>query len=224
MKKIKKILPVLLGVMVLMFGTLTVSAAENDSERVYWESVLDSSFGRQLKSYIQESYSDYKYIAVRTENNHKYGVVYLSDCPFYEFKKVDETYYSISCYNRDNVNCRYVTLNYSTPDFEKWSFSPDTGSSKMTQINISLMGGNHLSDRVLSNYELVKYGSEDAYISTSTGYTSFFPQPPVAQAATALPPVVRNQTKIILITAVACLALLAISLVLLKKLPRFLNR
>ena len=95
-----------------MFGTLTVSAAENDSERVYWESVLDSSFGRQVKTYIQKNYSDYKYIAVRTENNHKYGIVYLSDCPFYEFKKLDDAYYSVSCYNKENVNCRYVVLNY----------------------------------------------------------------------------------------------------------------
>ena len=224
MKKIKKILPVLLGVMVLVFGTLTVSASENDSERVYWESVLDSSFGRQLKTYIQKNYSDYKYIAVRTENNHKYGNVYLSDCPFYEFKKRDDGYYSISCYNRENVNCRYVILNYASLDFENWSFTPDIGSSKVTQINLSLMSGNHSSDRVLSNYKLVEYGSEDAYIPTSTGYTSFFPQPPVAQVATALPPVVRNQTRVILITAIACLALLTILLVLPKKLPRFLNR
>ena len=31
MKKIKKIFPLLLGIMVLMFGTLTVSAAESDT-------------------------------------------------------------------------------------------------------------------------------------------------------------------------------------------------
>ena len=52
----------------------------------------------------------------------------------------------------------------------------------------------------------------------------FFPSLPVALKAVGLPEVIQGQTKVILITAVACLALLVISLVLPKKLPRFLNR
>lgn len=227
MKKIKKILPVLLGVMVLMFGTLTVSAATADTEREYWESLLDSSFGKGVMSYIDGNYSGYKYVAILTENGQKYGRVFLSDCPFYEYQAVDvngKLYSRVACYNKNNIDCNYVVINYSTPNFSTWSFTGNKYSSKQSTIVLQSQSGERPSDKMLSNYAFVKYDSENNYIPTSTGYDSFFPRLPVTAVAEALPETVTNQTRVILTTAIACLALLTILFLLPKKLPLFLNR
>lgn len=72
-----------------------------------------------------------------------------------------------------------------------------------------------------ANYDVKYIGTEDVYFKSKA---DFFPSLPVAVRAVGLPEVVQKQTKVILITAIACLASLIILLVLPKKLPRFLNR
>lgn len=226
MKRIKKILPVLLGVMVLMFGTLTVSAASHDAtDRVYWERVLSDRCASGAFDFIKENgLTDYKYIMVMAYAD-KVNAVYLSDCPFYKYQTVDgsSSKWVVASYNPENIDCRYVSLSCTDTSVGAWKMNYKL-TAKTTRVDLFEGHGDYSAYNTLSNYKFVEYGSEDAYISASTGYTSFFPQPPVAQVATALPPVVQNQTKIILTIAIACLALLIILLVLPKKLPRFLNR
>lgn len=228
MKRIKKILPVLLGVMVLMFGTLTVSAASHDAtDRVYWERVLSDRCASGAFDFIKENgLTDYKYIMVMAYSD-KASSIYLSDCPFYKYQTVKQTNgaepWIVASYNADNIDCRWVSLVCTDTSSGKWKVQNKL-TSKTTSVQMQVAHGDYSRWETLSNYKFVEYGSEDAYIPASIGYTSFFPQPPVAQVATALPPVVQNQTKIILTIAIACLALLIILLVLPKKLPRFLNR
>ena len=175
-KLLKRIAPLLLALVLVLGSCLSVSAADNDRE--FWEYVLDSPFGRQLKSYIQNNFPDYKYIAVVTNGSNLYGSVYLSDCPFYDIYITDNHWNTIASYNNQNIECRYVVLSNSTPNFQDWSFDVSNQySRKTTNVLIS-----QYSDKsyvhMLSNYSLVKYGNESDYSCISSGYDSFFPAPP----------------------------------------------
>lgn len=203
MKKIKKILPLLLGVMVLMFGTLTVCASNVTQSDIDAVNAFESFIHTNK---LTESTYNCK-LFVRTSDDAIYYI--LSDNPL-EIKNVGAAGVS-SWYAKVDTNWKYlryvdgkVTLT-TTGVWKADSSGSSTGSIRLC----------------VGTYDVYYHGNSTPMYNSDT---SFFPVPPVAQVATALPPVVQNQTRVILITAVACLALLVILLVLPKKLPRFLNR
>lgn len=189
MKKIKKILPVLLGVMVLMFGALTVCAAESNPS------------------------IDYSLVA----SSHKPSSEYTYCFATYTADKVYFYYTTYPCYY--NSNNQFIC-------------NDNSGKSLSYVIGIyTVKTGAYTS----SSYTAYGSGSVGATGSFAwTDYTIyndnerteavFTPPAPLVALAGVLPVEVQKRTKVILITAIACLALLIISLVLPKKLPRFLNR
>lgn len=210
MKKIKKILPLLLGVMVLMFGTLTVSAAESDTVSENAKKVYSAGVAK-IESDKWE-YMGFKYFLLTYSSNFDYYKMFVSDVPL--------RYVAGSLRTSGNG----ASYNYFAVDY-------DVNKDKMTYAGIS-GGTNTIADKAIINfgdsfnslYANYDVYSSDSVISIHADKTGFFPVPPVAQVAVALPPVVQNQAKVILTIAIACLALLIILLVLPKKLPRFLNR
>ncbi len=210
MKKIKKILPVLLGVMVLMFGSLTVSAAETNTVTENAKKVYSAGVAN-IESNKWENMG-FKYFLLTYSSNFDYFRMIVSDVPL-----------------------RYVAGSLRTSghgaSFNYFTVEYDVSKDKMSCAGIS-GGTNAIADKAIltfgdsfnslyANYDVY---SSDSVINISADKTGFFPTPPVAQVAVALPPVVQKQTKVILTIAIACLALLIILLVLPKKLPRFLNR
>lgn len=210
MKKIKKIFLLLLGVMVLMFGTLTVSAAESDTVSENAKKVYSAGVAK-IESDKWENMG-FKYFLLTYSSNFDYYKMFVSDVPL--------RYVAGSLRTSGNG----ASYNYFAVDY-------DVNKDKMTYAGIS-GGPNTIADKAIINfgdsfnslYANYDVYSSDSVISIHADKTGFFPVPPVAQVAVALPPVVQNQAKVILITAIACLALLVILSVLPKKLPRFLNR
>ena len=192
MKKIKKILPLLLGVMVLMFGTLTVSAAET----------VDYNLKLSDMNTVATSYYDSKHYSHPT------------------FAFTEYCYYKYD----NNTLYVYATLNHmykSGYNSESFSLLSENGGSiyhfkyyiDSKSYDTHVEGAGHQL-----NYSLIiDRESGDVFFTKTL-------RPPVAVQAEVLPEMVQGQTKVILITAVACLALLVILSVLPKKLPRFLNR
>ena len=200
MKKIKKIFPLLLGIMVLMFGTLTVSAAEIEY------TPQDQALCQKLMAYAVNNnfptHSFYTYV----ERNDGAFVLY-------------------------NTSGQLAYVNIVNPmltahkDVVGWAVMYKDGKITVRYPVGSTMKYNSCLENTKSaffaNYDVKYIGTEDVYFKSKA---DFFPSLPVALKAVGLPEVIQGQTKVILITAVVCLALLVILSVLPKKLPRFLNR
>lgn len=204
MKKIKKILPLLLGVMVLMFGTLTVSAANEDSPYYDYSMTVYESFQKYIKNSTDYNLSDFKYIYIGT----------LSDSN-------PVTDYHLVASDKDFTYDENGRMQFQDGAVVYWGGKDFSSSS-------STMSFYKTSGALFSGYYKPRFTSFNLYTPTGkllcTVNYDFFKQPPVALVAQNLPEVVQSQTKVILTTAVACLALLVILLVLPKKLPQFLNR
>lgn len=210
MKKIKKILPVLLGVIVLMFGTLTVSAAETNTVTENAKKVYSAGVAK-IESNKWENMG-FKYFLLTYSSNFDYFKMIVSDVPL--------RYVPGSLRSSGNgASYNYFTVEYDVSK-DKMSYAGISGGPNAIADKAILAFGDSFNS-LYANYDVY---SSDSVINISADKTGFFPVPPVAQVAVALPPVVQKQTKVILITAIACLALLIILLVLPKKLPRFLNR
>lgn len=192
MKKIKKIFPLLLGIMVLMFGTLTVCAAEPSAQaKADYNAFYQYAIERKIKLPEYQVYdSKYRQLAVMD---------------------------SAGVYN-SNI--------YAIQGSNIWVFSfGDDGNilyRKVSDMYTDSAFHCHREPYLIATWDISIAGNPDVKVATKD-ITGFFPHPVVAPA-TALPAIVRGQTKVILITAVVCLALLVILSVLPKKLPRFLNR
>lgn len=210
MKKIKKILPVLLGVMVLMFGTLTVSAAETNTVTENAKKVYSAGVAK-IESNKWENMG-FKYFLLTYSSNFDYFKMIVSDVPL--------RYVPGSLRSSGNgASYNYFTVEYDVSK-DKMSYAGISGGPNAIADKAILSFGDSFNS-LYANYDVY---SSDSVINISADKTGFFPVPPVAQVAVALPPVVQKQTKVILITAIACLASLIILLVLPKKLPRFLSR
>ena len=220
MKKIKKILPLLLGVMVLMFGTLTVSAATLDTSAV-------------TSAIEQEQFTTYKYRCMYTDGSKYYYAT--SDNPInvvlqwhngagyttYGFLEVKGNY---AVYSMDldisNISRKYYG---KLDEYQHNMISQLYASSGKQDVS------NLKSMFVASNFDMqyrilnTRGGSSNQDFGE---YTDFFyiTDSPITSAIMGIPETVQSQTKVILTIAVACLTLLVILLVLPKKLPRFLNR
>lgn len=196
MKKIKKILPVLLGVMVLMFGTLTVSANTGLP-------TTSDEYNALLSEHLHDGYS-YIICVTDTDYPNKLDVYSFSREPFYKDGYAyftDKWSYWI---------CSYDSLTKSWHEFKSVEYNTSSMCSLILSAKKSIVYANHDLYYLGANKKIDK---------------PFFRGPaPLVAVAEGLPEVVQNQTKVILIIAVACLALLVILLVLPKKLPRFLNR
>lgn len=196
MKKIKKIIPLLLGVMVLMFGTLTVSASSelpttNDEYDVFLSKHLHDGFPYIICTSDTDSPGSLFVYSFSREPFFKDGYVYFTDKWSYWI-------------------CKYDSKNDSWHE----SKSVEYGTSNMCSLT-------------LSDKKSIVYANHDLYYVGANKETDkpFFRGPaPLVALAEVLPGAVLGQTQVILITAVACLALLVILSVLPKKLPRFLNR
>lgn len=205
MKKIKKILPLLLGVMVLMFGTLTVSAADVKEIASINDELMENAFAKYRSE--RRLSSDVTLYAVKYSNG-----IYVSQRPFVVYQNM--IYYDLSV--------------YPTAFMHVYSDNSITSYSTVASIYADSEG--------IPNSEIYRRCSTALATSCSSSHDLYdidgkmvfhlpvVPEPPVAKVAEELPEVVQNQTKVILTTAVVCLALLVILSVLLKKLPRFLNR
>lgn len=210
MKKIKKILPVLLGVMVLMFGTLTVSAAETNTVTENAKKVYSAGVAK-IESNKWENMG-FKYFLLTYSSNFDYFKMIVSDVPL--------RYVPGSLRSSGNgASYNYFTVEYDVSK-DKMSYAGISGGPNAIADKAILSFGDSFNS-LYANYDVY---SSDSVINISADKTGFFPVPPVAQVAVALPPVVQKQTKVILITAIVCLASLIILLVLPKKLPRFLSR
>lgn len=201
MKKIKKILPLLLGVMVLMFGTLTVSAS---GLLPFPDGAYTTILEKCSKQSI--SLSDYRF-AYRDGQS-----IYIisTDTPLTYKKYTDSSSYDFQLSGTGQV----VTVKYII------------GNDAVSVDSHYNSGLNVIYSHFVEHTFATDYDISDAVGDTmlKKDNTGFFPIPPVAKVAEGLPEVVQNQTRVILITAVVCLALLVILSVLPKKLPRFLNR
>lgn len=206
MKKIKKIFPLLLGIMVLMFGTLTVSAKSvyADADIKEMNSMIAYSKKVNLPQYANIIY-------IRTSETS--SEIFVSDKPL-------TFYFTPMGYPSLYVN--------EETNYYKVSYAKETVTGATDLQTGSKKGAGRDINSAQTRYYYANYDIYCIYTNGTQKYadaeTDFFPRPPVAQVAVGLPEVVRKQTKVILITAVACLALLVISSVLPKKLPRFLNR
>lgn len=213
MKRIKKILPVLLGVMVLMFGTLTVSAAEFSD--------ADSNAVQKFTNYIKEhnfencSYQVLFY-TVNSKGVKEYRYI-VSSKPLAYRGGVEKPFYAVEAGTSWNA--------FRLNDLDGSVVGTHGGTASSANEAFMNLGSGERAV-VASNYDLYAHNGigimDTIYCEKDT--TGFFPLPPVERALETLPEVVRGQTKVILTTAVVCLALLVILSVLPKKLPRFLNR
>jgi hypothetical protein len=201
LKKIKKILPVLLGVMVLMFGTLTVSA-----KGLY--AFPDGAYDTILEMCEKQNVTLNQYRFAYRDSQCIFVV--SSDVPLTYKEYKDSTSYDYQLIGSGQV----VTVKYII------------GNNTISSDSHFYSGLNAVYLHFKEHTFVSDYDITDAVgnIMLKKDNTGFFPVPPVAKVAEGLPVVVRSQIKVILITAVACLALLVILSVLPKKLPRFLNR
>lgn len=201
MKKIKKIFPVLLGIMVLMFGSLTVCAAtpvDYNLKLSDMNSVATAYYDEHKYSHPVFSFTEYCYYKLDDENilvfaslNHLYKGPYNKE--------------SFSLTSENGGSLYRFKYNFVTKEYD----------SRVVSGSMSILYS-----------DITNLGSSANIIDKETGEVFFTRtlQVPVAVQAEKLPELVQGQTKVILITAIACLALLIILLVLPKKLPRFLNR
>lgn len=201
MKKIKKILPLLLGVMVLMFGTLTVSASG-----LY--PFPDGAYNTILEMCEKQNLTLKQYRFAYRDSQCIFVV--SSDVPLTYKEYNDSTSYDYQLIGSGQV----VTVKYII------------GNNTISYDSNFYSGLNAVYSHFTKHTFVSDYDIADAVgnIMLRKDNTGFFPIPPVAKVAEGLPELVQNQTKVILITAIACLALLVILSVLPKKLPRFLNR
>lgn len=200
MKKIKKIIPVLLGAIVLMFGTLSVCAAEPEY------TAQEQAICQQLMTYA-------------VNNN-------FPTHSFYSFVKSNDGSYALYNSSGQLAYVNIVNPMLTAPkDVVGWALHYKEGKITIRYPVGSTLKYNscleNIASSILASYD-VKYIDKEQVVYKSKA--DFFPSLPVAVQAVGLPEVVANQTKVILITAIACLASLIILLVLPKKLPRFLNR
>lgn len=201
MKKIIKILPVLLGIMVLMFGTLTVSAAET----------ADYNLKLSDMNTVATSYYDSKHYSHPTFAFTEYCYYKFDDNTLLVFATLNHMYKSK--YNDDSFNL----LSENGGSIYRFKYYIDS----KTYDTYVAEGGQTLKYSVItelqSSANIIDRESGDVFFTRTL-------RPPVAVQAEVLPEVVQGQTKVILTTAVVCLALLVILSVLPKKLPRFLSR
>lgn len=200
MKKIKKIIPVLLGAIVLMFGTLSVCAAEPEY------TAQEQAICQQLMTYA-------------VNNN-------FPTHSFYSFVKSNDGSYALFNSSGQLAYVNIVNPMLTAPkDVVGWALHYKEGKITIRYPVGSTLKYNscleNIASSILASYD-VKYIDKEQVVYKSKA--DFFPSLPVAVRAVGLSEVVANQTKVILITAIACLASLIILLVLPKKLPRFLNR
>lgn len=196
MKKIKKILPVLLGVMVLMFGTLTVSASTGLP-------TTNDEYNALLSEHLHDGYS-YIICVTDTDYPNKLDVYSFSREPFY----------------KDGYA-------YFTDKWSYWICSYDSSTKSWHEFKSVEYNTSAMCSLILSKKKSIVYANHDLYYLGANKEIDkpFFRGPaPLVAVAEGLPEVVLNQTTIILIIAVNCLALLVILSVLPKKLPRFLSR
>lgn len=195
MKKIKKIFPLLLGIMVLMFGSLTVSAADDVNYNI------SGSGFEKMSAMVADIEKTYPYVIVFNDGYWVGSTSQFLYSPGSTWNHYHFSENSHTCYGFWRLNGK--TFAYNTQMYE-------------------LKTESYLDD--IQNKEIT-YSNKDILWEKDTSKV-FFPETvvPVAQKAEVLPAVVQNQTKVILTTAVVCLALLVILSVLPKKLPRFLNR
>lgn len=201
MKKIKKILPLLLGVMVLMFGTLTVSAAET----------VDYNLKLSDMNAVATSYYDSKHYSHDTFSFTEYCYYKYDDNTLLVFATLNHLYKSK--YN----DASFSLVSENGGSIYRFKYYIDSA----TYDDYVSAGGQIL------NYSNVTALQSSANIIDRESGEIFFTRtlrPPVAVQAEVLPEVVQGQTKVILTIAVVCLALLVILSVLPKKLPRFLSR
>lgn len=195
MKKIKKIFPLLLGIMVLMFGSLTVSAADDVNYNI------SGSGFEKMSAMVADIQKVYPYVVI-----YENGTWEASESQFLYREGAPRGHLQ---FNKDSrVAYGLWSLNGKTFAYNTQNVCIDTD----TQLDGAYKQG-------------IVYSSHDILWEKDTSKV-FFPETvvPVVQKAEVLPAVVQNQTKVILTTAVVCLALLVILSVLPKKLPRFLNR
>lgn len=201
MKKIKKIFPLLLGIMVLMFGTLTVSAAET----------VDYNLKLSDMNTVATSYYDSKHYSHPTFSFTEYCYYKYDNNTLYVYATLNHMYKS--GYNSES----FSLLSENGGIIYRFKYYID---SKTYDTHVE--GAGHQL-----NYSLITKLQSSANIIDRESGDVFFTRtlrPPVAVQAEVLPEVVQGQTKVILTIAVVCLALLVILSVLPKKLPRFLNR
>lgn len=196
MKKIKKILPLLLGIMVLMFGTLTVSASAglpstNDEYDTFLSNHLHDGFPYIICVNKSDSPDSLFVYSFSREPFYKDGYAYFTDKWSYWI-------------------CRYDSLN------DSWSENKSVEYNTSSMCALTLSKNNSI---VYANHDLYYLGA-----NKETDKPFFRGPAPLVALAETLPEVVLSQTTVILIIAVNCLALLIILSVLPKKLPRFLNR
>lgn len=201
MKKIKNILPLLLGVMVLMFGTLTVSAS---GLYPFPEGAYDTVLQYCEKNKLQIG----KYRFAYRDGRCIYVVCSEVPLTYKEYTASDDYSFQLTG-SGQVVTIKYV-IDSKTLSHDFYYYS-----------GLNAVYSHYKEFTFATNYDITDAVGNTMLKRDNTG---FFPIPPVAKVAEGLPEVVQNQAKTILITAVACLALLVILLVLPKKLPRFLNR
>lgn len=194
----------------LMFGTLTVSAAETNTVTENAKKVYSAGVAK-IESNKWENMG-FKYFLLTYSSNFDYFKMIVSDVPL--------RYVPGSLRSSGNgASYNYFTVEYDVSK-DKMSYAGISGGPNAIADKAILSFGDSFNS-LYANYDVY---SSDSVINISADKTGFFPVPPVAQVAVALPPVVQKQTKVILITAIVCLASLIILLVLPKKLPRFLSR
>lgn len=188
MKKIKKILPVLLGVMVLMFGALSVCAAESKPS------------------------IDYSIVA----SSHKPSSEYTYCFATYTADKVYFYYTTYPCYyNSDNQFICNNNTGYAL-SYVVGIYTVKTGA--YTSSTYTARGNGSVG--ATGSFAWTDY---TIYNDFERSEAVFTPPAPLVAVAEVLPVEVQKQTRVILTTAIACLALLTILSVLPKKLPRFLS-
>lgn len=184
MDKMKKILPLLLAVVMVLGGCLTAHAEDTSSV-----TVSDITFPSDMYDYWILGYSD--------------GTYYLhtSHCPMV-CSAVGSQYFYGNVYT-------HAYIQYSSTDLENWTVTSSAGS---------MSSGIYLRfDILLTNYDIYYRNTDEIFFQVPV-----VPPVPLVTVAEELPVMVTSQTKVIVIIAVGCLALLTSSLLLPKVLHKFL--
>ena len=186
--------------MVLMFGTLTVSAAET----------VDYNLKLSDMNTVATSYYDSKHYSHPTFAFTEYCYYKYDNNTLYVYATLNHMYksgYNSESFSLLSENGIIYRFKYYIDSKTYDTYVEGAGH----QLNYSLI------TKLQSSANIIDRESGDVFFTRTL-------RPPVAVQAEVLPEVVQGQTKVILTTAVVCLALLVILSVLPKKLPRFLNR
>ena len=210
-KKVKKILPILLA-MVMLFGScltvFAVSNVPNEHDAACLEKMVAYNATLNKESYPYQMYTRSYY-----ETDEKYYTrLYFSDMPLtsYYISNTYDTYVGVSS------GCEYYYVDYAEPtETLKCSDVYNATKDGFIGASLTILSANYRIDLYTDGVSTGKY-----YPSNE----SFFPKPPIATAARPLVGAVKNQTGIILTIAIGLLASLIILSVLPKKLPLFLKR